>query len=63
MGTRIKKEPVGVEIGSYSIDSPTLVLNPGTAHKKVESLARAFIEGGVIILDTESQEYKHIGLP
>src|ERR671918_454487 len=58
-----KKEPVGVEIGSYSIDSPTLVLNPGTAHKKVESLARAFIEGGVIILDTESQEYKHIGLP
>lgn len=49
---------VGVEIGSYSIDSPTLVLNPGTAHKKVESLAKAFIEGGAIILDTESQAIK-----
>ena len=41
----------------------TLVLNPGTAHKKVESISGAFKEGGIIIFDTQTKEYKFIDLP
>jgi putative phosphoesterase len=42
---------------------PTLVLNPGTAHKKVESISGAFKEGGVIIFNTQTEEYKFVDLP
>lgn len=42
---------------------PTLVLNPGSAHKKVESISGAFKEGGVIIFNTQTEEYKFIDLP
>ena len=41
----------------------TLVLNPGTAHKKVESISGAFKEGGLIIFDTETKGYKFVNLP
>lgn len=57
------REPAGVERGNISKNTSTLVLNPGTGHRKVESLAGAFLEGGVIILDTESREYRYINLP
>jgi putative phosphoesterase len=43
--------------------SRTLVLNPGTAHKKIESVSDAFKEGGIIIFDTRTKEYKFIDLP
>ena len=39
-----------------------LVLNPGTAHRKVDSISGAFKEGGVIIFDTESMGYKFVNL-
>jgi uncharacterized protein len=42
---------------------PTLVLNPGTAHKKVESISGAFKEGGIIIFNTQTEEYKFVDLP
>lgn len=42
---------------------PTLVLNPGTAHKKVESISGAFKEGGIIIFNTQTKEYKFVDLP
>jgi putative phosphoesterase len=40
-----------------------LVLNPGTAHRKVDSISGAFKEGGIIIFDTETMEYKFVNLP
>jgi uncharacterized protein len=57
-----KKEPVGHAMGNYSNDTSTLVLNPGTGHRKTESLAGAFVEGGVILLDTQTREYRFIEL-
>ena len=58
-----KIEPHDNSTGRYeSNDGRTLVLNPGTAHSKVESLSGAFVEGGVIILDTDSKEYRYIAL-
>ena len=42
---------------------PTLVLNPGTAHKKVESISGAFKEGGIIIFNTQTEDYKFVDLP
>ena len=56
-------EPAGHAVGNYSIDTSTLVLNPGSGHRNTESLAGAFVEGGVIILDTQSREYRFIELP
>jgi putative phosphoesterase len=41
----------------------TLVLNPGSAHKKVESESGAFKEGGIIIFDTQTKGCKFIELP
>jgi putative phosphoesterase len=41
----------------------TLVLNPGTSHKKVESMSGAFKEGGIILFDTQKKDYKFIDLP
>ena len=41
----------------------TLVLNPGTAHRKVDSISGAFKEGGIIIFDTETKGYKFANLP
>ncbi|HET6730031.1 MAG TPA: metallophosphoesterase [Nitrososphaeraceae archaeon] len=58
-----KREPSGISKGKYQNDGGTLVLNPGTAHRKVDSLSGAFLEGGVIILDTKSKEYFNIDLP
>jgi uncharacterized protein len=58
-----KKEPADASMGNYSNDTSTLVLNPGTGHKKTESLTGAFVEGGVIILDTQTREYRFIELP
>src|SRR5919198_2014609 len=43
--------------------APTLVLNPGTAHKKVESISSMFKEGGIIIFNTQTEEYKFVDLP
>ena len=40
-----------------------LVLNPGSAHKKVDSLSGAFKEGGLIIFDTGTEEYTFVNLP
>lgn len=40
----------------------TLVLNPGTSHRKVESITGAFVEGGLIILNTESNACKFTSL-
>lgn len=56
-------EPAGVTGGSCPKDDSTLVLNPGTAHRKVESIVGAFLEGGLIILNTESKVYKYVHLP
>jgi putative phosphoesterase len=58
-----RKEPAGSSIGKYNKNRSTLVLNPGTGHRKTESLAGAFIEGGIIILNSESAEYRFIELP
>jgi putative phosphoesterase len=44
-------------------DGQTLVLNPGTAHRKVDSISGAFKEGGIIIFDTENKDYKFVNLP
>jgi uncharacterized protein len=41
----------------------TLVLNPGTAHRKVDTISGAFKEGGLIIFDTETKGYKFVSLP
>jgi uncharacterized protein len=49
--------------GKYENNGKTLVLNPGTAHKKVTSVSGAFEEGGIIIFDTETKEYKFTDLP
>lgn len=49
--------------GKYENNGKTLVLNPGTAHKKVTSVSGAFEEGGIIILDTGTKEYKFTDLP
>jgi putative phosphoesterase len=61
-GHTLKKEPAGHVMGNYSNDTSTLVLNPGTGHRKTESLAGEFVEGGVIILDTQTREYRFIKL-
>jgi uncharacterized protein len=42
---------------------PTLVLNPGTAHRKVDTISGAFKEGGLIIFNTETMDYKFVNLP
>jgi len=49
--------------GKYENNGKTLVLNPGTAHKKVTSVSGAFEEGGIIIFDTATKEYKFTDLP
>ncbi len=42
----------------------TLVLNPGTAHKKIKSASGLFEEeGGIMIFDTQTKEYKYVPLP
>ena len=56
--------PDGAPKGKYESDGKrTLVLNPGTAHKKVESISGAFKEGGIILFDTQTKEYEFIDLP
>ena len=57
-----KREPIGSN-GTYENNGKTLVLNPGTAHRKVASVSGAFIEGGIIIFDTSTKKYKFIDLP
>jgi putative phosphoesterase len=56
------KEPLLNSYGKYEKNGKTLVLNPGTAHKKVASLSGAFKEGGIIIFDILTKEYKFIDL-
>jgi len=56
------KEPSLNSYGKYEKNGKTLVLNPGTAHKKVASLSGAFKEGGIIIFDILTKEYKFIEL-
>jgi uncharacterized protein len=56
-------EPASFKTGNFSNDASTLVLNPGTGHRKTESLSGAFVEGGIIILNTKSAEYNYIELP
>lgn len=58
-----RREPQGISNGRYEDSSKTpLVLNPGTAHHKVDSLSGAFVEGGLVVLDTGSKEYRYIDL-
>ena len=56
------KEPSLNSDGKYENNGKTLVLNPGTAHKKVASVSGAFKEGGIIIFDIGTKEYKFIDL-
>ena len=61
--THRKELPHDAPKGKYENDAKnTLILNPGTAHKKVESISGAFKEGGIIIFDTQTKEYKFIDL-
>jgi putative phosphoesterase len=55
--------PKEQQLGSNGKRLTTLVLNPGTAHKKIESVSGAFTEGGIIIFDTQTREYRFIDLP
>jgi putative phosphoesterase len=57
------KEPSSILIGKYKNDGKTLVLNPGTAHKKVASISGAFKESGIVLFDIQTKEYKFIDLP
>jgi uncharacterized protein len=57
------KEPSLNSIGKYKNDGKTLVLNPGTAHKKIASISGAFKESGIIVFDIQTREYKFIDLP
>jgi uncharacterized protein len=57
-----KKEPAGYSNGKYEDSRKTLILNPGTAHKKVASLSGAFKEGGIIIFYLQTREFKFIDL-
>lgn len=41
----------------------TIVLNPGTAHKKIKSTSGVFEEGGIMIFDTGLTKYKFYPLP
>ncbi|HJT50187.1 MAG TPA: metallophosphoesterase [Nitrososphaeraceae archaeon] len=56
-------EQKGNTINSYQRRESTFVLNPGSAHKKVESESGAFEEGGVIIFNTNTKRYKLVKLP
>jgi len=57
-----KRESTITPNGTYKKNVNTLVLNPGTAHKKVASKSGAFEESGVIIFDTQTKEYKFVDL-
>jgi putative phosphoesterase len=41
----------------------TIVLNPGTAHKKVSSVSGVFQQGGTMVFDTQTKEIKYDSLP
>jgi predicted phosphodiesterase len=41
----------------------TIVLNPGTGHKKVKSVSGVFQEGGTMVFDTQTKETKYDPLP
>ena len=57
-----KRESTTAGGGTYENIGNTLVLNPGTAHKKVASKSGAFEESGIIIFDTQTKEYKFVDL-
>jgi putative phosphoesterase len=57
-----KRESTITRNGTYKNNVKTLVLNPGTAHKKVVSKSGAFEESGVIIFDTQTKEYNFVDL-
>jgi putative phosphoesterase len=61
--TNNKKDKKQHENNTNRKRGPTLVLNPGTAHKKVESISGVFKEGGIIIFNTQTEEYKFVDLP
>ena len=64
--THKKELPLNVPKQQYENNGgkkSTIVLNPGTAHKKVESISGAFKEGGIIVFDTQTKESKFIDLP
>jgi putative phosphoesterase len=56
------KEPSLNSIGKYKNDAKTLVLNPGTAHKKIASISGAFKESGIVVFDIQTKEYRFIDL-
>ncbi len=56
------REPLHSD-GKHENNGKTLVLNPGAAHKKVATISGAFKEGGIIIFDIRTKEYKFIDLP
>jgi putative phosphoesterase len=49
--------------GKYENHGKILILNPGTGHRKVKSVSGLFEEGGIIIFNTQSKEYKFVPLP
>ena len=46
-------------IKEENIIGDTIVLNPGTGHKKVKSVSGAFQEGGTMVFDTQTKETKY----
>jgi uncharacterized protein len=60
INTNDEKQQDGNKI--HKDGGPTLVLNPGTAHRKIDTLSGAFKEGGLIIFDTETKGYKFVNL-
>jgi putative phosphoesterase len=59
--THIRESTLALN-GTGKNNKKTLVLNPGTAHKKVASKSGAFEESGVIIFDTQTKEYRFVDL-
>jgi hypothetical protein len=50
-------------IKEENIIGDTIVLNPGTGHRKVKSVSGVFQEGGTMVFDTQTKETKYDPLP
>ena len=54
---------VTVMTSIFIIPGDTVVLNPGTGHKKDKSVSGVFQEGGTMVFDTQTKETKYDPLP
>jgi uncharacterized protein len=76
MGTSVKLKDAAVGSKMYDVFiyghthikeenkiGDTIVLNPGTGHKKVKSVSGVFQEGGTMVFDTQTKETKYDPLP